>query len=133
MSILNKKITIYEGTIKKLYIDNVILSKDQITVLIKQETVSNNALFRKGIFDYISLEHDTVLPTKEEANDYMQRVFYSKKDTIQQILENKIISEEDKQSMINDLKNISSCIYLSNEVLKPISKMDKNKIKQYKK
>ena len=133
MKLFNKKITIYEGTIKRLYADDFVIKKEEVQPVVKKEVVNDKALFRKSIFNYISLEHDTVLPTEEEAEDYMNRVIENRKSIIKSILKNECISEKEKEEFISTISKLSSCIYLSDEMLKPVTQMDKKEIKQYRK
>lgn len=133
MKLFNNKITIYEGTIKKLYAENVTLNRNEVTPVVKKETVKENALFHKSIFDLVSLEYNTVLPTEEEATDYMNRVIDHRKKLIQSILNNDCISKKEKEEFLTHLASDSSCIYLEERTIKPLKEVTKSEFKQLKK
>ena len=128
-----KKITLYEGNIKRVFVGGYTLEKE-ITPIIKKENVRTR-LFYKSIFDFVEIESDHVLPTEEEALDYTTRVANSHKQEIYDILANPSISKEEKEAFLQKLKNISSCIYLDapNFILKPVKEVTKQELKELKK
>ena len=115
--------------IKKLYAENVKLNKDEVTPVVKKEVVKTDALFQRSIYDFISLEYNTVLPTEEEATDYMNRVVDYRKEKIQNILSSNCISQSEKEEFLNLLASDSSCIYLEEGSIKPFKEVDKEELK----
>jgi len=113
MSLLKRKITIYEGTIKKVFADGVVLNKEGIKPTIKNEVVTDKALFYPSIFKYALVEDGSILPTDEEAYDYMNRVVQLRSDSIYEVLANPTVSQEEKQTYLEQLAKDSSCIYFA--------------------
>ena len=127
-----KKITLYEGTIKRVFASGYTLEKE-ITPIIKKEIVSTS-LFYKSIFDFAEVESGHILPTEEEALDYTNKVANSHKQEIYDILANPSISKEEKEEFLKELKRISSCTYLDapNYLLKPVKEVTRKELKQLK-
>lgn len=128
-----KKITLYEGTIKRVFANGYTLEKE-ITPIIQREEV-RKGLFYKSIFDFVEVESGHILPTEEEALHYTTKVANSHKQEIYDILANPSISSEEKETFLQTLKNTSSCIYLDapNFILKPVKEVTKQELKELKK
>ena len=130
MKLTNHKITLYEGTIKRLYAEGFTLNKE-ITPIVKREVVKKE-LFRKSIFDFVEINSNRVLPTEEEALDYMNSVVQARKNSIYEILANPNVTPEEKENFLKELKVDSSCCYLDapNSILKPVKEVSRQELKQ---
>lgn len=127
-----KKIIVYEGIIRLLYVDSFTLENDKLVTNIKNKVVGTE-LFYEKLLKYISLERDTVLPTEEEAMFYLNQVISKRKDIIENVLTDSYFSEEKRKDYLDTISRISSCAYQEPDEVKPFCVMDKQDFKILKK
>lgn len=127
-----KKIIVYEGIIRLLYVDSFTLENDKLVTNIKNKVVDTE-LFYEKLLQYISLERDTVLPTRDEAMFYLNQVIAKRKAIIENVLTDSYFSEEKRKDYLNIISRISSCAYQDPDEVKPFCVMDKQDFKILKK
>lgn len=126
-------ITIYRGTIRKLYADNITLNKNTIAKDVKRTIINDDASFYYNFGVYVNMEYGCLLANEEEAEIYMNSVLKNKEYIIREILTNESISDEEKQKFKEALKKTSSCIYYSKSDIKPKCEVSKKEFKELKK
>ena len=127
-----KKIIVYEGIIRLLYVDSFTLENDKLVTNIKNKVVGTE-LFYPKLLKFISLERDTILPTEEEAMFYLNQVISKRKDIIENVLTDSYFSEEKRKDYLDTISRISSCAYQEPDEVKPFCVMDKQDFKILKK
>lgn len=127
-----KKIIVYEGIIRLLYVDSFTLENDKLVTNIKNKVVGTELFYQK-LLKYISLERDTILPTEEEAMFYLNQVISKRKDIIENVLTDSYFSEEKRKDYLDTISRISSCAYQEPDEVKPFCVMDKQDFKILKK
>ena len=130
---MGKKITIYTGTIKNLYADNVVINKDKILPVEKKMVVNDHALFYLSFGGYTNMNYACILADEEEARAYMESVVRKRENKIRTILTDPNVSEEDKKSFMYYLSQLSSCIYMEARTIKPACSLSKPEFKELKK
>ena len=130
---MGKKITIYKGTVSKLYAENVVINKDKVLPIEKKIVVNDQAHFYLSFGGYVNIEHACLLADEEEARMYMKSVINRRENKINNILTNTTVSDEDKKSYLDYLSKISSCIYANTSTLKPSYSISKAEFKELRK
>lgn len=116
--VFKPSVEIYVGPIHKVYAEDFKLVKDKAVYRRKDIITKKNAYFYKNGLDYINIEHDCVLPTQEEANDYCIRTMRVKQLKLTEVLKGLIDNPKEKRRFLEDVTRDSSCIYAAPSEIK---------------
>ena len=139
-----KNITIYKGSIHKVFAHNVKLVQEDkvsgnnevtldIVPVAKDILVDNDSLFYISREKFVNLDYDCVLPTDEEAYSYMKSAVHSRRDMLLQLLLDSALTKEEREYYLNVLRATSSCLYFYDYEVKPSFSLSKQEFKSLKK
>ncbi len=128
-----RKIMIYEGMVRKLYAEGVHLEKEHVVPMVKKEIIRESSLYYPSFGNLINMEYDMLLPTEEEAIDYMNHIVGKKEELILDYLTNPKYSSEEQQNLLHLIASISSCVYFNSEEAHPFMEISKKDFKELKK
>lgn len=104
-----RKVQIYQGAIKKLYVATDMIIRGKHSYDIESMTLQKDALFYENFFGRkISVDYDTYLPTEEEAHIFC------------------------RNQTVGGLGNIdkATCVYADYDHMKPHSEVSRNELKR---
>ena len=77
---------IFKGPIHKLAIKSINITENSFELKTSSVTLKKDALFYETIFSrFINFDYDTVLASKEEANDYLINAVNHNKDNLDEL------------------------------------------------
>ena len=106
---MTRKVQIYQGAIKKLYVAKETVDRGQKSYDLESMVLKKDALFYENFFRRkISIDHDMYLPTEEEAYAFCKR------------------------QTIGGIDNIdrATCIYADYDHMKPHSEVSSTELKR---
>ena len=128
-----KKINIYKGTIKTLYAKDFHLNKDKTLVTeIDSHLVTDEGQFYEHLGRFINIEYGVFLPDLEEASDYLNTSVSNDKKTLESILIDENISDEEKEFAKYVLANKSSCTYADYSSIEPSHQVTREEFRELK-
>lgn len=131
---MKKYETIYTGPIHKLYIDELVMKNGKLDV-----TATYEEIFEKGNFYqirgniFMNMEYGSILPDQWEAESYLCNILNKRKDKIIKLLTSEDIPKEKKDEFIENLREISSCVFVDKCKMVPSFTLNREQFKQYKK
>ena len=128
-----KGITIYKGNIRKLYAADAVIQKDSVVPIVHEEVLTDQALFTYHLHKFTNLDYGKVLPSEEEALDYMTRVVEGGRALIEAIIRDPEVSEEEKREFFQKLRIASGCVFVVPEEIKASHVVTKKEFKELKK
>ena len=118
----NGTINIYTMNINRCLADGYACTDQGICATTREEVVQENAEFYRShsIFGtrFVSIDRDQVLPTEEEAHDYMNGVADKRMFRYIDKVCSSDSTEKDRQDFIDKLKRDSACIYANEKTVK---------------
>ena len=128
-----RNIMIYEGTVRKLFAEGVQLKKEHVVPLVKKEIIQERSLYYRSFGNLINMEYNMLLPTEEEAIDYMNYVVGKREAMILDYLTNPKYSQEEQQNLLELIASFSSCVYFDSQEVHPLMEIPRKEFKELKK
>ena len=128
-----KNIMLYEGAVRKLYAEGIHLEKETVVPMVRKEIIKDNSLYYYSFGNYINMDFDVLLPTEEEAMDYLNHVIHHRHDMIVDYLSDPKYSDEERQALLRMLSSYSACVYYDILDIHPLMEITKKEFKELRK
>ena len=128
-----RKITVYQGIVKTLCAEGIILEKDRVLPELKSELVTDQALFIKFRNVFESLDYGNILFSYEEAYDCVLDEVNRRESIIQSLFRNPNTKPEERDAYLKYLEGVTKCLYMEYNGIYPVFSVEKSSLKQLKK
>mgnify|MGYP003301026299 CR=1 FL=1 len=129
-----KNIQIYDGAVRRLYAEGIHLEKEQIIPFVRKEIIRESSLYYSSFGNFINMEYDLLLPTEEEAMDYLNHIIDNRYNMIVDYFTDlKKYSNEERQALLHMISSLSSCVYYDSSDVHPLMEIPKKDFKELRK
>ena len=127
------KVTIYKGSIRRLYADDAVLEQDKVVPIIHQDILTDQALFTHHFHKFTSLDYGVILFSEDEALDYVRQIVEQGEALIHALLADPSVTEEEKKAFFRALKQSTRCVFVNTEEIKVSHTITRDEFKSLKK
>ena len=130
MLLISKKISIYSGTVVKLFVNDIKLVNNNVVSVIKDKIVDANSLFYCDFLSFINLRYSDLFTCEDEAYDFIYSILDINKRVINEALTNPNLPTYYSDTFKRMVLENASCYYYDPTSIKTNRRVTDNEFKQ---